>query len=222
MFKGILAHTLVEITVAIAIFSMIMLGVYSAIDTGFKIWRLGEVKSDVYSRGKVLLSYIIRDFRYSNWISAKIENDGDSNTLNEYIVFESPVKDDGSIDIETKNCKPLWQKYIYYYIYPSVKNRPEVDKRILYRRMVDRTPKNSTPMPLSEISSTYLTDESVPDTNLRVIGREIYEIDFKQVGTGLIITIKFKSRVHKDSPVMFNNRNVTEVVKLKASVIPEN
>jgi prepilin-type N-terminal cleavage/methylation domain-containing protein len=103
MFKNLSGHSLLEVIISIAIFSLIMLGVYSAIDIGFKTWQLGDVKTDFYSRAKVIVTYITKDFKYSNWISAKIENDGDPNSLNEYIVFESPVKDDGSIDIEPKN-----------------------------------------------------------------------------------------------------------------------
>mgnify|MGYP001209436884 FL=1 len=215
-------HSLLEVIISIVIFSMIMSGVYATIDIGFKTWQLGEVKTDFYSRAKVVLSYITKDFKYSNWISAKIENDGDPNSLNEYIVFESPMKDDGSIDIEPKNGKPLWQKYCYYFIYPSVKSDGNAKKRTFYRRTTDRSPKNSTPMPLTAIGSNYLTDSSISDTTLRVIGKEIYGINFEQIGTGLIITIKFRANVREHQAVMFDNKNVTEVIELKASVIPEN
>jgi hypothetical protein len=77
-------------------------------------------------------------------------------------------------------------------------------------------------MPLIAIASNYLTDASISDSNLRVIGKEIYGIDFKQIGTGLIITIKFKANVSEHKSVMFDNKNVTEIVELKSSVIPEN
>ncbi len=216
------AHTLVEVIISIGIFSLIMAGIYSAIDIGFKTWQLGEVKTDFYSRAKVILTYITRDFRYSNWISTKIDNDGNPDSLNEYIVFESPVKVDGSIDIEPKNGKPLWQKYVYYYIYPSVAKEPGALKRTLYCRTTARNPKNSTPQPLNIIPSTYLEDSNISDTNLRVIGKEIYEIDFEQLGTGLIIKIKFKANISEQKSVMFDNKNVTEIIELKASVIPEN
>ncbi len=222
MIKKNTAVTLVEVIVSVAIFSLIILGIYSAVDIGFKVWQLGEVKTDFYSRAKVILSYATKDFKYSNWISTKIENDGDPDSLNEYIVFESPVKDTGDIDIEVKSGKPLWQKYVYYYIYPSVKTEPNAEKRTLYRRMEERNPKNSTPMPLTAIAANYLTDSTIANTNLRTIGKEIYEIDFEQIGTGLIITLKFRANVYKQSSVAFENRKVTEVIELKASVIPEN
>jgi len=222
MFKKNTAVTLVEAIVSVAIFSLIILGIYSAVDIGFKVWQLGEVKTDFYSRARVILSYITKDFKYSNWISTKIENDGDHDSLNEYIAFESPVKDTGDIDIEVKSGKPLWQKYVYYYIYPSVKNQPNAEKRTLYRRMEERNPKNSTPMPLTAIAANYLTASTIANTNLRTIGKEIYEINFEQIGTGLIITLKFRANVYEQSSVAFENRKVTEVIELKASVIPEN
>ncbi|MEQ8222248.1 MAG: prepilin-type N-terminal cleavage/methylation domain-containing protein [Candidatus Eremiobacterota bacterium] len=222
MLKNILAHTLIEIIISILIFSLLMTGIYTAIDIGFKTWQLGEVKTDFYSRAKVILSYITKDFRYSNWISAKIDNDGDPNSLNEYIVFESPFKNDGSIDIEPKNGKPVWQKYMYYYIYPSVAGDPAARNRTVYCRTAARTSKNSTAMPLDSISPDYLTDAKLSDTHVRVIGKEVYSIDFEQLGTGLIIKIKFRTNVSEHRSVMFDNKNVTEVIELKASVIPEN
>ena len=138
------------------------------------------------------------------------------------MVFESPIKDGGSVDIEPKNGKPVWQNYKYYYIYPSVKNSPNADKRTLYCRTEDRGPKNSTPIPLISINSNYLTDTEISGTTLRVVGREVYEINFEQVGTGLIISIKFEANVYDHSSVKFENREIKEVIELKASVIPEN
>lgn len=209
-----------ELSLATAIFSLLMLGIYVALDIGMKTWQLGEVKTDFYSRAKVTLNSISKDFTYSTWISATVENDGNPDSINEYIVFESPLGQDGSLQVDNRNGTPIWQRYIHYYIYPSVKSSPDAKVRNVYRRTKERTPKHSSPLPFFD--ALLISAQETSGTVLRTVSRDVQSLDFKVVDDSLIVYIGFKANVRKNSTVMFDNSKVTEVIKLKTSVIPQN
>lgn len=214
--------TLAELVVVIVVFGLFIFAVYTALDMGLKGWQMGEVKANLYQKAQAAMGYIVKDFRYSTWKSAQIDNYGDPEELNEYICFESPV-DNMSGSAQQNDGFPVWQSYVLYYIYPrwEVDSSPDI-KRNLYRHCKPRTEKNAYPGPLEDIMSNI--DITTPPSGdmIRTVAREIYSIDFYQKETSLDIVICFKKDLRENSSVMFEGSSATEVVEFKGSVIPKN
>ena len=51
-YRGI---TIVELIVVTFIFSLFMMGIYTALEVGMKSWQLGEAKADVYQNAQAIL-----------------------------------------------------------------------------------------------------------------------------------------------------------------------
>lgn len=217
--------TLMEIVISLFIFSLFMFTVYAVFETGMKSWQMGSVKSDLYQKAQVALSAITKDFRYSNWVSVQIDNNGDPMETNEYISFETPVNyNDGSMETDTFDGSPVWQGYVLYYIYPRWETdaSPE-QKRDLYRHFKPRSTPSSIPKPLDDIMSAIDLDVSPSgDEIVKTVVKEIYSINLEQYETELVITVVFKKNLRKESSVVFTGSSEvgTEIMEYKTSVIP--
>jgi len=219
MKRNIRGFTLSELIVYIMIFGLFMLGVYATLEAGMKTWRIGEVKVDIYQKAQVAMSYILKDFSYSNWVSAQLDpNDPNSR----YICFETPISNSTySVSIDLNRSSPIWQGHVLYYSVPSG------DQINIYRYYKERTFKSSSPSML--VPSTYVGKTSPVSSGdiIRVICQGAEDLVFKQQENKLVIFMSFKKNIRQGSNVMFNQQGTkadagTEIFMLKASVVPKN
>jgi len=209
-------YTILELVMAISIFSIFMIGVFSVFSFGLKSWKLVETKNDSQQQAEVALARILSDLKSSD-ISSLVTGD-------EYIAFETAWSDPNAPDSNFKKLGgyPLWQGYILYYTFP--RNPNSADKKLL-RKYICHTPAIS-PMKMTDIS-IYLTDNPVNGENLRTVARNIYSLDAGIGTNNFVVDIilrtekKFSEKrlaYEKD----FSDDVGNDIVTLKASVSPRN
>ena len=80
--------TILELIISCIVFSLFLFAIYATMDIGLKSWQLGETKSDLHQKAEIVLNRVVRDFSATSHLSVQIDNDGDPDTLNEFICFE--------------------------------------------------------------------------------------------------------------------------------------
>ncbi|HPZ08750.1 MAG TPA: prepilin-type N-terminal cleavage/methylation domain-containing protein [Candidatus Eremiobacteraeota bacterium] len=217
--KNIKGLTLLELTISVIIFGLLLFAMYATLDVGLKGWQLGSTKSDLHQKAEIVLSRIIRELTYSTALSVQIENDGNPESLNQYISFETPMDNNGSLQIDPNTCgAPKWQGYILYYIKPRVGD-PSKEKKYIYRNYVPRTDASIYPAIMPAITNHI---NATTGNNVRTLVKDIYSIDFDRTGNIITVNVCFQSYIRKESSVAFSSNKGTEIIKMSTSIKPKN
>jgi hypothetical protein len=217
-------HTLMELVMAILIFSLFLTGAFAVFSYGLKSWKLVETKSDVQNQAEVAMGRIL-----SELISTDIEtlltdkNVPPSSPVIKWVAFETAVNS-ATGDVEKENASLIWKGYILYYTSPSDAGKP--DKKLLrkYIPHADRT----TPKQIDLTKmSFYLTDTFNTGEELRTVARNIYNLDIavnpnKYIVDLSLVTWKKFSETRLAYDKDFSDNAGQESVTLKASVMPRN
>lgn len=212
-------HTVLELIMAVLLFGLFMLGAFSIFSFGLKNWRLMETKNDARMQALVAIGKITKDLKSTDISSLVIGAAKD-----EYLVFETAFSDPTSPDpIFHKNGGyPEWQGYVLYYTYPRDPNA--VDKELM-RKFVPHPP-GTVAKVMTDIH-LYLLDTALPGEDLRVIARNIYDLEFSNGNNDLIIDIELTTRKNFTEKRLAYQKDFTgdpgvELVVIKSSVIPRN
>jgi len=215
------AHSVLELTLAILIFSIFLMSVFSIFSYGLKNWKLVETKSDVQNQAQIATGRMLSDLTSTDISSLTTDT-----TPMKYIAFESAVNSTSG-DVEKENGMVVWKGYVLYYTSPSDHNK--VTKRLLRRYVPHEN--RTTPKQLDSIKMfLYLTDTppaSITDGELRTVASNIYDLDISINPNGYIVDISLvawknfsekRLAYRKD----FSSKLVNESLTLKASIMPRN
>jgi len=136
-------HSVLELFIAIIIFSLLMVLLMAVFDTGLKSWNTIEMKSDVQQKSLLSIDLLRKDLMFSDKGTLQIGGEG-----YEYIIMESAIGEDREFSFNHSNGSPQWQSYILYYTYPrdtadrkkSVPlTSPQSTKKKLIRKVIKHT-----------------------------------------------------------------------------------
>ncbi|MEQ8223582.1 MAG: hypothetical protein ABRQ37_14820 [Candidatus Eremiobacterota bacterium] len=113
-------HSVLELFIAIIIFSLLMVLLMAVFDTGLKSWNTIEMKSDVQQKSLLSIDLLRKDLMFSDKGTLQIGGEG-----HEYIIMESAIGEDREFSFNHANGSPQWQSYILYYTYP----RDTIDRK---------------------------------------------------------------------------------------------
>jgi len=204
-------HTILELAMVVAIFSLFLVFMYATFDAGLKSWQLGSIRSELQQNAEVAIKRIIKDLTSTNMSSLVIGPSG------EYIAFESPIIiTTRDFDYDPNSGLPEWQGHIIYFTLPS-----EKDDMVLYRKYIKRGTgkENINPSLLPSPITTYL----IADDDARVMARNLKSINFNKYGSNITVTIKYIKDIRKNASVNFSVQGKgIEEFELISSVIPKN
>jgi prepilin-type N-terminal cleavage/methylation domain-containing protein len=205
--------TLTEMMMVSIIFSFFLLGIYTILDSGIKLWNLGKTRTDVQNSGIIVIRRIVRELSTSTRKTLTIDPDG------EYIGMATPMKN-GEVKCNQLNLSyPCWQGNIIYYF----------NNNKLYRHYIEYLQMSTVPLPVTDIASAILPPTE-PQNNHKVVSDNIDK--FNVTMDGFIVNIKM---VYKKSGAIIENQknsnySVTdttsnkgiETFELQAAVEPKN
>ncbi len=214
-------HTVMEMVMAILIFSIFLACAFAVFSYGLKNWKLVETKGDVQNQAEVAMGRILSDITATD-ITTIVTGTSPVH----YVAFESAVNSSTG-DVEKENAAIVWKGYVLYYTSPSDTGKP--DKKLLRKFIphVNRT----TPKQIDVTKmSLYLTDTPpYPGSGeeLRTVARNIYSMDIsvnpnKYIVDLSIVTQKRFSEKRLAYDKDFSDNVGHERVTLKASVMPRN
>ncbi len=208
-------YSILEMALAISLFSIFMAAVFSVFSYGFKSWKLIETKSDSQLQAEVALARIVSDLKSSD-ISSVVTGD-------EYVAFETAWSDPNeTVTFKKLGGYPLWQGYILYYTFP--RDSDAVNKKLLRKYINHSASGLATRM--TDIDM-YLTDNSVNDENLRTVARNIYDLQITTGTNRFIVDIILKTEKKFSEKRLayekdFSDNIAVDIVTLKASISPRN
>jgi len=226
--------TLVELIIVILIFSLFMIVIYSTLDVGFKMWKLGETRSDVESKSESFVRRMAMEIKNSNSYAIIFNEPDDPNSVyhsdTPYICFETPVYN-GEVKYKEDTGDILWQGFILYY---AIEDLKDPNSRIIYRRYV---PHESAPPHYSDsIVNPQLADPNsvkqwieerppvaISGQSLTVCGK-VKNADFNYKNSLVSMKFEFEERVRgsKTSRVMVSGKGSVYKFTVETSVKPVN
>jgi prepilin-type N-terminal cleavage/methylation domain-containing protein len=226
--------TLVELIIVILIFSLFMIVIYSTLDVGFKMWKLGETRTDVESKSESFIRRMAMEIRNSNSYAIIFNEPDDPNSIyhsdTPYICFETPVYN-GEVKYKEDTGDILWQGFILYY---AMEDPNDHASRILYRRYL---PHNSSSPYYSDSSvnpqmadpnsvKQWITEKpplSLPGQSLTVCSK-VKNANFNYKNSLVNMKFEFEEQVRgsKSSRVMISGKGAVYKFMVETSVKPEN
>ncbi len=206
-------HTILEMAMVAAVFSLFLVFMYATFDMGLKSWQIGSIRSELQQSAEVAIKRIIKDLTCTNMSSLVIGPSG------EYIAFESPISiTTRDFVYDPNNGLPEWQGHIIYFTLPSDK-----DGIVLYRKYINRGAGKANINPLSLPSPINTSTYLVADDDARVMARNLKSINFNKYGSNITVTIKYIKDIRKNASVNFSAQGKgIEEFELISSVIPKN
>ena len=210
-------HTVLEMIIAVLIFSLFLFGTFAILSYSLKNYRLLDTRSEAQGQAEFAMTRVVKDL-----INTDISSLSIGTLEEEYMVFETAV-DPNSQKFQKDLGLPLWQGYILYYTFPRDPNA--VDKKLL-KKYVPLGTSTTRAKKLTDIG-LYLTDTFNPGEDLRTVAKNIYDLEFSIQDNEYIVDIylvtikKFSARrlaYDKD----FADDAGQNKVKLKLSVMPRN
>ncbi len=226
--------TLVELIIVILIFSLFMIVIYSTLDVGFKMWKLGETRTDVESKSESFIRRMAMELRTSNAYAIIFNEPDDANSVyhsdTPYICFETSVYN-GQVAYKEDTGDILWQGFILYY---AIEDLKDPNCRILYRRYVphyssDPYYSDNTANPqMADPNSVkqWITERppaSVAGQSLTACGK-VKNVDFNYKNSLVSMKFEFEERVRGSttSRVMVAGKGSVYKFTIETSVKPEN
>ncbi len=228
--------TLIEIIVVILIFSLFMLVIYSTIDLGFKLWKLGEVSSDIQTKSESVLRRIFTELRNANSSAIVFNEPDDPNSLyhsdTPYLCFDTPLSG-GEVQYKQDSGDILWQGFILYY---ALEDPDDTAMKILYRRYIPHNP--SYPHYSTDCLTPGLADPNdaldwitvrpplavTGDGQSLSICSKISDVKFDYKSCTVKIEMEFREKIKrsKGAKVTFEGGDSTYKFRLETSVKPVN
>ncbi len=215
-------HTVMELIMAILIFSLFLACAFAVFSYGLKNWKLVETKGDVQNQAEVAMGRILSEITATD-ITTLIYNNTPPAS---YVVFETAVNSSTG-DVEKENAAIVWKGYVLYYTSPSDNGKPS--KKLLRRYIPHENRTTPKKIDITKMS-LYLTDTPpLPSSGeeLRTVARNIYSLDIavnpnKYIVDLSIVTWKKFSETRLAYDKDFSDNVGQESVTLKASVMPRN
>lgn len=212
-------HTLMEMVISIIVFSLFLMAAFLVFSFGLKTWKLIETKSDAQMQAELAMDRIINDLKSTD-ISSLVM--GTSEEM--YIVFETAWSDPSVPNPEFHKLGgyPEWQGYLLYYTCPDDTSTSE--KKLL-RKFVPHTP-DTTAREMTDIH-LYLVDTFNPGEDLRVVARNIYNLEFNSGINNFTVDIRLVTKKSFSEKRLayekdFSDNVAIDFVTLTASVVPRN
>lgn len=113
--------TLVEVLLALTIFSILLSAIFFIFRFGLSAWHKTTTKNELLQQSQILNVRLSRELQRSSLSSLS------SNPVAGVVAFLSPLDSDGRFVLDTQG-RPDWQEYVVYYL-----NKTE---HVVYRRQV--------------------------------------------------------------------------------------
>lgn len=235
-------HSVLELFIAIIIFSLLMVLLMAVFDTGLKSWNTIEMKSDVQQKSLLSIDLLRKDLMFSDKSTLQIGGEG-----YEYIIMESAIGEDREFSFNHSNGSPQWQSYILYYTYPRSSAGDEFCLKVdLKSASPEKTPKKKlirkvikhNPSEVAKKLTTYqiyFTDSINPDPAEGIIGKphilskHIYNMDITEnsvdENNGLDIKLTMVKSILEDRLAYVKDFSYNvgyETITLKGSVLLKN
>jgi prepilin-type N-terminal cleavage/methylation domain-containing protein len=180
-------HTIIELMVTTAIFSIFLLALTAIFSTGLKSWNLVQNKIETQQESSICINFLMKDLRLTDDSTSAIGGKG-----YEYAVLQSAMNDKGVVEYDLYTGEPKWQSYILYYTLPrngfDVKmamdpNEHKNTRKRLIRKVIKHTPFTKTKLAgfelyFNEPDALPLVGEEYMGKP-RVLSTHIYEIDLE-------------------------------------------
>ncbi len=214
-------HTVMELVMAILIFSLFLACTFAVFSYGLKNWKLVETKGDVQNQAEVAMGRILSEITATD-ITTLITG----NSPVHYVVFESAVNSSTG-DVEKENAAIVWKGYVLYYTSPSDAGKP--DKKLLRKFIPHENRTTPKQIDITKMS-LYLTDTPPSPGSgeeLRTVARNIYDMDISVNPNKYIVDLSIVARKKFSEKRLaydkdFSDNVAQESVTLKASVMPRN
>lgn len=223
MDKKHLGHTVLELVMAILIFSIFLACAFAVFSYGLKNWKLVETKGDVQNQAEVAMGRILSELTATD-ITTLIHNNTPPVS---YVVFETALNSSTGA-VEKENALIVWKGYVLYYTSPSDSGKP--DKKLLRKYIPHENRTTPKQIDLAKMS-LYLTDSYNTGEELRTVARNIYSLDITINPNKYIVDLSIVTRkkFYEKKPggrlaydKDFSDNAGQESVTLKASVMPRN
>lgn len=216
--KETYGHTVLEMIIAVMVFSLFLFGVFAMLDFGFKNYRLIDTKGEAQGQAEVALGRIAGDLMTTDINSLVI-----GTAQEEYLVFDTAVNRDTN-EFESDGKYPLWQGFVMYYTYPA----GSMNKKLM-RKYIPHVPITmAQKMNQFATMALYLTDtyNELEEEELRIVARDIYALNITYTDKFIIniglVTWKDFSEKRLAYTKNFSDNVAQETVNLKLSVMPRN
>ena len=227
--------SLLEVTIVVLMFSLFMFVIYSTIDVGLKMWKLGEVHSDVESKSESVVRRMVMELKNANSYAVVVNQTTDPNepyySTVPYICFETPFHN-GEAKYKENTGNILWQGFILYYALADEKDPALLN---LYRRYIPHSstypyysddclnPQLADPASIN----TWILDRppmSLPEGQALSFSTRLVDADFEYSASLVKLKFEFQGKVKRseNSKVMVTGRDSTYKFSVETSVKPQN
>ena len=204
--------SLLEITVAMVVFSLFLMFMYATFAVGLKTWQIGAIRSELQQSAEVAMRRIVRDLTFTTITSLAIDSGG------KVIVFETsldPVS--GEFIYDDKNGAPVWQGYVLYYTTGSTKDL------VLFRKYIPRTDISKTP---SSFPMTFPFPTGTYCAKGSTLARNLDGINFQKSGLIITVRITYEKNINSSARVAImdgkSKKTGTERFEITSSVETKN
>ena len=231
-------HSIIELMITTAIFSIFLLALTTMFSTGLKSWNLVQNKTETQQESSICINFLMKDFRQTDRGTAIIGGKG-----YEYAVLQSAMNDKGIMEYDQSNGEPKWQAYILYYTLPrndsdaklsmdagnpANKNiRKRLIRKVIKHNFFINTKLADFELYFNEPNAIPLAGEEIAG-NPRILSNHIYEIDITDnpdnknaFDVNLVISksiLEDRLSFKKD----FTENKGQEKIIIKNTVIPRN
>lgn len=219
--KIMYGHTVLEMIIAIMVFSLFLFGLFAMMDFGFKNYRLIDTKGQAQGQAEVALARIASDLMTTDTDSLVV-----GTAMEEYLVFDTAVNPDTNA-FEKDGRYPLWQGYVMYYTSPRTPG--SINKKLMRKFIPHSKITTSQKMNQFATMALYLTDtyNELEHEELRIVARDIYSLTVTENSNNLIVNIslvtwKDFSEKRLAYTKNFSDAVAQETVNLKLSIMPRN
>ena len=209
-------HTVLELMIAFAVFSMFLLGIFAVINFGLKNYRLIDMKSEIRGSAQVAMGRILGELKSTD-ITSLVMGPAEE----EYMVFETAV-DPVTHKLEIVDRVPQWQGYVLYYTFPR---DPNATDKMLFRKYVPHTPRTLAKKMTS--IALYLNDTTNTGEELTTVTRNIYDMDISISTDGFVVNLDLTTNTDFADRRLAYQKDFSDDVakgrfKVSASVMPRN
>ena len=228
--------TLAEISVVILLFSLFMIVIYSTLDVGFKMWKIGEVKGDLQTRGEILVRRITMEIKNANIYAIVVNETTDPNSTyystTPYLCFDT-ASHNGTLQFDKDSGDLMWQGFIFYY---ALDDPDKAGHKILYRRYVPHN--KSSPFLSTDLLNPQLAEPDIINTwildrppvssltkgETLTICTDVKRVDFSLKNDLVSMDFDFEKNIKNsdNSKVMVTGKNAVYRFTISTSVKPEN
>lgn len=219
-------HTILEMTVSVIVFSLILIALFEVLNIGLKCWQIGDISTETQQSAEIAMKRIMGELKYSNRYTCECGIINDS----EYVAFDTALNG-GRVEYEFYSQTPIWQSHIIYYTLYDPDSFSNT--KILFRRYLPHStshlPKTFTEMPLVKPFADFLTDNTnvsgLGDETLKVISRNVKKFEVIKDSNNLITINIICSRSMGEKKMAYEqnfDKNIEATINVSSSVAPRN